>query len=47
MTHKLGTFVDHTIPVLGWIIMAADVAEIGWKTTVEYILITHKDNRIW
>lgn len=47
MTHKLGTFVGRTIPVLGWVIMAADVAEIGWKTTVKYNLIAHKDDRIW
>lgn len=47
MTHKLGTFVGRSIPVLGWVIMAADVAEIGWKTTVKYNRIANKDDRIW
>jgi len=47
MTHKLGTFVSRILPVSGWVIMAADVAEIGWKTTVKYNLIARKDDRIW
>jgi hypothetical protein len=45
MTHKLGTFVGRTIPVLGWVIIAADVAEIGWKTTVNIILLLIRKTR--
>lgn len=47
MTHKLGTFVGRTIPVLGWTILAADVAEISWKSVVKYNRIANKDDRIW
>jgi len=39
MTHKLETFVSRILPVSGWVIMAADVAEIGWKTTVNITLL--------
>lgn len=35
-----------SIPVLSWVIMAANVAEIGWKTTVKYNRIANKDDRI-
>jgi len=47
MTHKLGSFFSRTIPVSGWVIMAVAVAEIGWKNTLKYNLIAHKDDRIW
>ena len=47
MAYKLGTFVGRTIPVLGWVIMAADAAEIAWKATVKYNDIANKDDRIW
>ena len=47
MTRKLGTFVGRTIPVLGWAILAADVAEISWKSVVKYNRIANKDDKIW
>ena len=47
MTHKLGTFIGRTIPVLGWFILAADVAEIAWKSTSHYNRMVNKDDKIW
>jgi len=47
MTHKLGTFVGRTVLALGWVVMAADVAVIGWKATAKYNRIANKDDKIW
>ncbi|MCL2893575.1 STM2901 family protein [Brenneria tiliae] len=47
MTHKLGTFVGRTIPVVGWMVLAADVSQITWKVTNRYNLIASKEDKIW
>ncbi|MGK3128424.1 hypothetical protein ACCW76_04415 [Pantoea sp. C8B4] len=31
----------------GWLYLAADVAEIGWKTIKKYNRIAHKEDKIW
>jgi len=36
MTHKLGTFVGRAIPVIGWMVIAADLGQIAWETATRY-----------
>lgn len=47
MTRKLGTFVGRTIPVIGWVILASDVAMISYKSVNKYNTIAHPADRIW
>jgi len=47
MTKKLGTFVGRTVPVIGWAIVASDVAIIGWKSVNRYNSIARAEDRIW
>ncbi|MCU5775840.1 hypothetical protein N5923_17640 [Erwiniaceae bacterium BAC15a-03b] len=46
MTHKLGTFVGRTIPVIGWAVLAADVSIIAWKAVNRYNTIASEDDRL-
>lgn len=46
MTHKLGTFVGRTIPVVGWAVLASDVGIIVWKTLNRYNKIANKGDRL-
>lgn len=47
MTHKLGSFVGRTIPVIGWVVLGVDVAQITWEATVRYNRIVNKGDRLW
>ncbi|MCT2388239.1 STM2901 family protein [Erwinia pyrifoliae] len=47
MTFKLATFVGRTIPVVGWVVLGADAAQIGYKSMVIYNRIVSKDDQIW
>lgn len=47
MTQKLGTFVGRTIPVVGWIILAADVSAITFKAVNKYNTLAHPSDRLW
>lgn len=47
MTRKLGTFVGRTIPVIGWVILASDVAMISYKSVNKYNMIANPADRIW
>lgn len=47
MTKKLGTFVGRTIPVIGWVILASDVATIGYKSINKYNTIVRPEDRLW
>ncbi|MDC9590739.1 hypothetical protein PSI23_15960 [Xenorhabdus sp. XENO-10] len=47
MTKKLGTFVGRTIPLVGWVILAADVAAIVYRSVKKYNLIARKKDRLW
>lgn len=47
MTRKIGTFVGRAVPVVGWIILASDVSEIGWRTLRDYDRIARGNDKIW
>jgi len=47
MTLKLATFTGRTIPVIGWAVLASDVAQISYQTTVRYNQIANKEDKIW
>lgn len=47
MTKKLGTFVGRTVPVIGWAIVASDVAVISWKSVNRYNAIARAEDKIW
>lgn len=36
MTHRLATFTGCVIPVLGWGVLAADVAQISYEATLRF-----------
>jgi hypothetical protein len=45
-TRNLGAFVGRTIPIVGWVVLAADVTEIIWKTITTYNAIAKTEDRI-
>lgn len=47
MTSKLSTFVGRAIPVVGWVILAGDVAQIGYQSMVRYNRIVTEEDKIW
>ncbi len=47
MTQRLGTFVGRSIPVLGWAVLASDVALITFKSVNKYNTIAHPSDRLW
>lgn len=44
---NLGAFVGRSLPVLGWTLVASDLAQICYKTLIKYNTIAHKKDRIW
>lgn len=46
-THKLSTFVGRAIPVVGWVILARDVTEIGFNSVRLYNAIARGEDKIW
>ncbi|MBW7983824.1 STM2901 family protein [Enterobacillus tribolii] len=47
MTKKLSTFVGRAVPVIGWFVIAADVAQIAWNTTSAYNRIARAGDKLW
>ena len=47
MTYKLATFVGRTIPAIGWLVLAADVAQISYKSMVCYNRIVSEEDKVW
>ncbi|WP_455810971.1 STM2901 family protein [Pseudomonas graminis] len=45
--NNLGAFVGRAVPVLGWIIIASDVATIAYRSTVNYNRIARGGDKIW
>jgi len=45
--NNLGAFVGRAVPVLGWAIVASDVATIAFRATVNYNRIARGDDKIW
>lgn len=46
MTRKLGTFTGRAIPVIGWVVLGADITLIAWKATNKYNSIVKQADRI-
>lgn len=47
LTHKLSVFVGRTLPGVGWVLMARDVAEIGYHTVVKYNRLARPEDRVF
>lgn len=47
MVNPPGAFVGRTVPVLGWVIVASDVATIAFRATVNYNRIARGNDKIW
>ena len=47
MVRKMGTFVGRAVPVLGWVILAKDITEISFRSTVKYNSIARGDDKLW
>lgn len=46
LTNHIGVFVGRAVPGAGWMIAAADVATIGYKTVVEYNRLVKPEDRL-
>ncbi|MGG1954833.1 STM2901 family protein [Enterobacter cloacae] len=44
---NLGAFIGRGLPVIGWTLVASDLAQICYKTLKMYNTIAHKKDRIW
>lgn len=47
MVRKLGSFAGRAVPVVGWLILANDVAEISFNTVVSYNRIARGNDKLW
>ncbi|MGD8163395.1 STM2901 family protein [Pantoea sp. FN0307] len=48
MTMRLATFTGRTIPVIGWLVLATDVAQIAYEATVRYNRIANQEgDKLW
>lgn len=47
LTHKLSTFVGRTLPGVGWVLLANDVAQIGYHTVIQYNRIVSPEDRVF
>ncbi|PWC10503.1 STM2901 family protein [Brenneria corticis] len=47
MVNNIGVFVGRAVPVVGWVILANDVARISFLTTVEYNHIARGEDKLW
>ncbi|WHQ73042.1 STM2901 family protein [Pantoea sp. Lij88] len=45
--NNLGAFVGRAVPVVGWVILANDVAKISLRTVHHYNLIVRPEDKIW
>ncbi|EPT7065106.1 STM2901 family protein [Cronobacter turicensis] len=47
MTRNLGAFVGRTIPVVGWVLLAKDIATITFNVMNKYKKIARGNDKIW
>jgi len=47
LTHKLSTFIGRTLPGVGWVLLANDVAQIGYHTVLQYNRIVSPEDRVF
>ncbi len=47
MVAQVSTFVGRFIPILGVLILAKDVTEVGYFTVIKYNQIARKEDQIW
>ncbi|WON79033.1 hypothetical protein OK023_07245 [Serratia sp. UGAL515B_01] len=47
MVRDIATFAGRTIPLLGIIIIAADVSEITYRTIRDYNMIAKGNDKLW
>ncbi|HDJ1439051.1 STM2901 family protein [Serratia rubidaea] len=47
MVNNLGVFVGRAIPVLGWVVLANDIAQITVKVTARYNNIARGEDKLW
>jgi hypothetical protein len=47
LTHKLSVFIGRTLPGVGWVLMARDVATIGYQTVLKYNQIARPEDRVF
>lgn len=45
--NNLGAFAGRAVPVVGWVILANDVAQISFRTVHRYNLIVRPEDKIW
>lgn len=45
--NNLGAFIGRAVPVVGWVILANDVAQISFRTVHRYNLIVRQEDKIW
>ncbi|ORM82296.1 hypothetical protein HA42_08695 [Pantoea deleyi] len=45
--NNLGAFAGRAVPVVGWVILANDVAQISFRTSHRYNLIVRAEDKIW
>lgn len=46
-THKLSNFIGRAVPVVGWVILARDVADISFHTVKRYNTVAHGEDKLW
>jgi hypothetical protein len=46
-TNNLGRFAGRTVPVLGWIWLAADVTQILWRSVTRYNQLARREDQLW
>jgi hypothetical protein len=46
MTNRLGAVVGRTIPVVGWVVLASDVAQITYRSLMLYNTIARNEDRL-
>ena len=47
LTHKLSTFSGRTLPGVGWVLLANDVAQIGYHAVIQYNRIVSPEDRVF
>lgn len=47
MVNNLGVFVGRAVPVLGWVILASDIAQITVKASTRYNKIARGEDKLW
>lgn len=45
--NNLGAFVGRTVPLVGWVILGKDIAQISFRTVHRYNLLVRPQDKIW